>query len=83
VKVAGAPGEHKAVIFKAPVSVEQELKIRRKITRKIEESTDPEGVQRLRDSLTRRADNPYGLLCAPDGEFISKPEYANLTIEVV
>ena len=78
-KVAGVPGEHKAIIFRAPVSIEQEQKIRRKLA----EESDPAKVQRLMEALERRAANPYGLLCTPDGEFISKPEYANLTIEVV
>jgi len=78
-KVAATPGVHKAVIFRVPVSIEQEQKIRRKLA----EETDPAKVQRLTESLERRTANPYGLLCAPTGEFISKSEYSNLTIEVV
>jgi hypothetical protein len=78
-KVAGIPGRHKATIFRAPVSVEQEEKILRKLT----EEHDPVKIQRLKDSLERRRANPHGLLCTPDGTFISKPQYANLTIEVV
>lgn len=78
-KVADAPGEHKAVIFRAPVSVEQEKKIQRKLA----EEADPVKIQRLKESLECRAANPYGLLCTPYGEFVRKPEYTNLTIEVV
>ncbi|MBI2030787.1 hypothetical protein HYT05_04150 [Candidatus Kaiserbacteria bacterium] len=78
-KVSGAEGEHRAVIFRASVSVEQE----QKILRKLQEETDPERSARLRESLARRAENPFGLLCTPEGEFISKPEYANLRIEVI
>lgn len=78
-KVNGVPGEHKAVIFRAPVSVQQEQKIRRKLA----EEQDLAKIQRLSESLERRAASPYGLLCTTTGEFIPKPEYANLTIEVV
>jgi hypothetical protein len=78
-KVEGAEGEHRAVIFRAKVSSEQE----QKILRKLQEETDPERSARLRESFARRAENPFGLLCTPDGEFISKPEYANLRIEVI
>lgn len=77
-KAEGVPGLHKAVIFRAAVSIEQGRKIRTKLR----EATDPEVIKRLQDSIARRAANLYGLLCTPKGEFISKPEYANLTIEL-
>jgi len=78
-KAEGADGEHRAVIFRASVSTEQEQKIRRKL----QEDADIERSKRLSDSLIRRAENPYGLLCTPAGEFVSRPEFANLRIEVI
>ncbi|HEU5114257.1 MAG TPA: hypothetical protein VFT82_00650 [Candidatus Paceibacterota bacterium] len=79
VKAADSPGPHKAVIFRAPVSADQETKIREKI----EKSTDPEKISRLKSALERRIANPYGLLCTQNGEFILRPEYGNLEIEVI
>jgi hypothetical protein len=78
-KAAGALGEHNVVVFKATVSIEQE----QKILRKLESETDPENIKRLRDSLSRRAENPYGLLFTPAGEFLVDPQFVNLRIEVV
>ncbi len=78
-KVEGITGKHAAVVFRAPVSIEQG----QKINKRLEKETDPERRRRLEDSLARRTENPYGLLCTPDGEFISKPEFANLQIEIV
>ncbi len=40
-------------------------------------------TNRLSESLKRRAASPYGLLCDEKGEFVKKPEYGNLMIEVV
>ncbi|KND50701.1 MAG: hypothetical protein ABA06_04580 [Parcubacteria bacterium C7867-001] len=76
---AWTEGPHRALIFRAPVSVEQERKIRRKLA----EETDPERRTRLCNSLAQREQNPFGLLCTPDGTFISKPEYKSLLIEVI
>jgi hypothetical protein len=69
----------RAVVFRLPVSKEQERKIRTKIL----ETNDEEKRTRLVKSLEQRQANPYGLLCTPKGDFISKPEYTNLQIEVV
>lgn len=78
-KVAGVGGEHKVVVFRARISVEQE----QKILRKLNENTDPDHRQRLLAAIERRSENPYGLLCTPEGEFVWKPEFSNLNIEVV
>lgn len=78
-KVGDGPAAHRAVVFKLPVSGEQEQKIRRKIA----DTTDEAQRARLVESLERRQANPYGLLFTPEGEFINKAEYGNVQIEVV
>ena len=78
-KVEGVDGDHRATVFRAKISVEQSQKIHRKLR----EATDLDQKLRLQDSIVSRSDNPYGLLCTRSGEFISRPEYANLQIEVI
>jgi hypothetical protein len=75
-KVAGSRDTHRAVIFRLPVSREQEAKIKHKLAT----SSNEEHKLRLRQSLARREQHPYGLLCTPSGNFIAKPEYRNLKI---
>jgi hypothetical protein len=77
-KAGLSKGTHRALIFKAPVSIEQEQELHRKLAT----GGDPASVKRWNDALDRRAKNPYGLICTPEGEFISLPAYSNLTIEV-
>lgn len=79
IKVIGAPGTHKAVVFRAPVSEEQGQSIRQKL----EEGGDPARTKRLQDAQTRRTENSYGMLCTPSGDFIFKSEYHRIQIEVV
>jgi hypothetical protein len=78
-QASGSLTARRAVVFRLPVSKEQE----RKILAKIAETKDEEKRTRLVKSLEQRQANPYGLLCTPEGDFIAKSEYKNLHIEVV
>lgn len=78
-KGAGHAGNHDALIFPLPVSVEQEQKIRRKLAGEL----DHVQRERLTASLTQRAENPFGLLCTSTGEFIQRSEYQNLNIQII
>lgn len=78
-KVSGIQGQHKAIIFRAPVSIQQEQALRKKL----QNSNDLESRQRWNDALMRRAQHPYGLLCTQDGKFIELREYSGLRIEVI
>lgn len=69
----------KALVFKAPVSVEQG----RKIQQRLEVATDPAVVERLQASLARRQANPYGVLFTPEGDFIRHEAISNLKIKVI
>ncbi|MES3004796.1 MAG: hypothetical protein V4690_01635 [Patescibacteria group bacterium] len=77
--VEGSQGLHKVLLFKAPVSIEQE----RKILRRIEESKDAERTERLLLTLVRRQENPYGLLYNPNGDFIWRPDFSNLSFKII
>jgi len=70
---------HKAILFKAPVSAEQE----KVILQRLEESTDPERTKRLLNSLERRREYPYGTLFTPEGGFIWDERLSNIRIEVI
>jgi hypothetical protein len=101
-KAGDATLPHKVLIFRSPISTEQEQKIRGNITEiektlkefetsvargdVVDESLVQKTVEkknRLSESLKRRAVNPFGLLCDEKGEFIRKPEYGNLNIEII